>query len=210
MLKILPGDYVGCFESWKIISRKSLCRCRASLLNEPFALLSSVESLSCDEEWEAPLWQRNVFLSGFLSNLPFSRTQRQYLKVRQVAFIDFPTILCTKKEEYSEGLKQGWLLLLSLRRQQCVWLAWSAMWTSDSSHTCPSTQTNAALMEVWTVVKPGAMATDILLWCGGVHEGRHSQRNVTSRESSVSLTSSGHQTHQWQHATTHAGDCETQ
>lgn len=110
-------------------------------------------------------------------------------------------------EENSKGLKQGWMLLLSLRRQQCVWLAWSAMWTSDSSHTCSSTQTNTALMEVRTVVKLGSMATDILLWCGGVHEGRHSQQNVTSWDSGVSLTSSRHQTHQWQHATTHAGDC---
>lgn len=60
-------------------------------------------------------------------------------------------------------------------------LAASTMWTSDSSHTCPSPGTNAMLMTAQTVVRLIAMATacclkDIPLWCGGVCEGRQSEQ----------------------------------
>lgn len=44
------------------------------------------------------LFDGEMFLLGFLSNLPFSTTKTQYLKVRQVAFIDFLMILSTKKK----------------------------------------------------------------------------------------------------------------
>lgn len=55
------------------------------------------------------------------------------------------------------------ILTVIICREQCAQLAGSTMWTSDSSHTCPSPQTNAMPM------MPGVMATacclkDILLW----------------------------------------------
>lgn len=57
-------------------------------------------------------------------------------------------------------------------REQCAVLAGSTVWTSDSSHACPSPDTIAMLMMAPTFVRLGAMATaccfkDILLWRGG-------------------------------------------
>lgn len=66
-------------------------------------------------------------------------------------------------------------------REQCAVLAGSTVWTSDSSHACPSPDTIAMLMMAPTFVRLGAMATaccfkDILLWRGGVCEGCQSKQ----------------------------------
>lgn len=87
-----------------------------------------------------------------------------------------------KSENYFDcGPKTSMNVITVIICAQCARLAGSTMWTSDSSHTCPSPQTNAMLMMAQTVVRLGAMATarclkDILLWCGGVCEGRPSEQ----------------------------------
>lgn len=101
----------------------------------------------------------------------------------------------------------------------CARLAGSTMWTSDSSHTCPSPETNAILMMVQTVVRLGTMATacclkDIQLWCG-VCEGRQSEETwlyvkvafiwkCTQPDTAVAICNN---THWWLYTETIWGQC---
>lgn len=59
----------------------------------------------------------------------------------------------------------------TMRSARCSWLAKSIMWTPDSSHTCPSPESDVMLMMVQTDVRLDSMATaccfkDIQRWRG--------------------------------------------
>lgn len=185
ILTILPGDYVWCFETWNIISEPKIKSewYEASLLHEPFNLLFGVESLFFIKELKSSAWGMVVFSY----NSSFSETKKwQYLQAQQVPILLLSHDSWNKKMEKSEnyfdcGPKTSMNVITVIICAQCARLAGSTMWTSDSSHTCPSPQTNAMLMMAQTVVRLGAMATarclkDILLWCGGVCEGRPSEQ----------------------------------